>query len=153
MGVFSALVVKLLESSWEPDQDTRYRNHIVFSMDDDFSVELMVHPAYLEFRIRITNPTEEDPEKIHKFCMKVCKTVVGTLISVLDLHAHTKKAKFQLGLYCSGSFQADRQPHFCRLSHQRKINPKTFASSDPPHCQDQCRLPPESSIWLEQWKV
>ena len=32
MGVFSALVVKLLESSWEPDHDLRYRNHIVFNM-------------------------------------------------------------------------------------------------------------------------
>ena len=153
MGVFSALVVKLLESSWELDQDKRYRNHIVFNMDDDFSVELIVHPAYLEFRIRIANPTGEDPEEIHQFCMKVCKTVVGTLISVLDLHTHTKKAKFQLGFYCSGSFQADSQPHFCRLSHQRKINPKTFASSDSPHCQDQCRLPPETTVWLEQWKV
>ena len=153
MGVFSALVVKLLESSWEPDQDKRYRNHIVFNMDDDFSVELIVHPAYLEFRIRIANPTEEDPEEIHQFCMKLCKTVVGSLISVLDLHTHTKKAKFQLGFYCSGSFQADSQPHFCRLSHQREINPKTFASSDSPHCQDQCRLPPETTIWLEQWKV
>ena len=153
MGVFSALVVKLLESSWELDQDERYCNHIVFNMDDDFSVELIVHPAYLEFCIRIANPTEEDPEEIHQFCMKVCKTVVDTLISVLDLHAHTKNAKFQLGFYCSGSLQADGQPHFCRLSNQRKINPKTFASSDSPHCQDQCRLPPESTIWLEQWKV
>ena len=153
MGIFSALVVKLLESSWELDQDKRYRNHIVFNMDDDFSVELIVHPAYLEFRIRITNPTEKDAEEIHQFCMMVCKTVVDTLISALELHAHTKKSKFQLGFYCSGSFQADSQPHFCRLSNQRKINPKTFASSDSPHCQDQCCLPPESTIWLEQWKV
>ena len=153
MGVFSALVVKLLESSWELDQDKRYRNHIVFNMDDDFSVELIVHPAYMEFRIRITNPTEDDAEEIHQFCMMVCKTVVDNLISALELHAHTKKTKFQLGFYCSGSFQADSQPHFCRLSNQRKINPKTFASSDSPHCQDQCRLPPESTIWLEQWKV
>ena len=168
MGLFSALVVgllhhpnpcettagmKLLESSWELDQDERYRNHIVFNMDDDFSVELIVHPAYLEFRIRITNPTEEDAEEIHQFCMMVCKTVVDTLISALELHAHTKKTKFQLGFYCSGSFQADSQPHFCRLSNQRKVNPKTFASSDSPHCQDQCCLPPESTIWLEQWKV
>ena len=153
MGVFSALVVKLLESSWELDQDKCYRNHIVFNMDDDFSVELIVHPAYLEFRIRISNPTEEDAEEIHQFCMMVCKTVVDTLISVLDLHAHTKKAKFQLGFYCSGSLQADGQPHFCRLSNQSKINPKTFASSDSPHCQDQCCLPPQSTIWLEQWKV
>ena len=152
MGVFSALVVKLLESSWELDRESRYRNHIVFNMDDDFSVEMIVHPAYLEFRIRNPNPTE-DQEEIHQFCMKVCKTVVDTLISVLDLHAHTKKVKFQLGFYCLGSFQADDQAHFCRLSHQRKINPKTFSSSDSPHCQDQCRLPPESTIWLEQWKV
>ena len=108
---------------------------------------------YLKLSIRITNPTEEDAEEIHHFCMMVCKTVVDTLISALELHAHTKKTKFQLGFYCSGSFQADSQPHFCRLSNQRKINPKTFASSDSPHCQDQCCLPPESTIWLEQWKV
>ena len=153
IGVFSALVVKLVESSWEPDRESRYRNHIVFNMDDDFSVELIVHTAYLEFRIRIANPTEEEPEEIHQFCVKVRKTVVDTLISVLDIHAHTKKAKFQLGFYCSGSFQTDGQPHFCRLSPQKNINPKTFASSDSPHCQDQCRLPPESTMWLDQWKV
>ena len=153
MGVFSALVVKLLESSWQPDHDLRYRNHIVFNMDDDFSLELIVHPAYLEFRIRTANPTEEEPEEIHQFCMKVRKTVVDTLISVLDTHAHTKKAKFQLGFYCLGSFQADGHPHFCRLSRQKNINPRTFASSDPTHCQNRCCVLPESNIWLEQWKV
>ena len=152
MGVFSALVVKLLESSWEPDHSLRYRNHIVFNMDDDFSLELIVHPAYLEFRIGIANATEE-PEEIHQFCVKVRKTVVDTLVSVLDLHAHTKKVKFQLGFYCSGSFQTDGQPHFSRLTHQKNINPRAFVSSDPTHCQVQCRLPPESTIWLEQWRV
>ena len=30
IGVFSALVVKLSQGSWEPDRDSRYRNHILF---------------------------------------------------------------------------------------------------------------------------
>ena len=153
MGVFSALVVKLIENSWKPDSKSRYRNHIVFYTDDDFVVGLIVHSAYMEFRIRITNHREKSLAIIHQLCTEVCKTVVDTLISVLDLHEHTKKTKFQLGFYCSGSFQDNGQPHFCRLSCQKDINPRAFVSSDPPHCQEQCHLPPESNIWLEQWKV
>ena len=153
MGVFSTLVVKLVEDFWKPDSKSRYRNNIVFYTDDDFLVDLIVHAAYLEFRIRITNPREKNLATIHQFCNVVRKKVVDTLTSVLDLHDHTKKTKFQLGFYCSRSFQDNDQPHFCRLSRQKEINPRAFVSSDPPHCQEQCHLPPESNIWLEQWKV
>ena len=154
IGVFSALVVKLSESSWEPDRETRYRNHILFHTDGVFPVELIVHPAYLEFRIRITNYKEEEPKDIHEFCMVVRKRVVDTLKAILGLHQHTKKAKFQLGFYCPGSFQSDSQPHFCGcLPRQNLINPKAFVCSKSPQCQDQCRLPHECTIWFEYWKV
>ena len=153
LGVFSALVVKFIDSSWKPDSKSRYRNHILFYTDDDFLVDLIVHSAYLEFRIRITKPREKYLGTVHQYCTEVRKTVVDTLISVLNLYEHTKKTKFQLGFYCSRSFQDNDQPHFCRLSHQKEINPRAFVSSDPPHCQEQCHLPPESNIWLEQWKV
>ena len=154
IGVFSALVVKLSQSSWEPDRDTRYRNHILFHTDGVFPVELRVRPAYLEFRIRITNYKEEEPKEIHEFCMEVCKTVVDTLRSILGLHEHTKRTKFQLGFYCPGSFHADGQPHFCGcLPRHNHMNPKAFVCSKSPRCQDQCRLPPECTIWFEYWKV
>ena len=119
VGMFSALVVNLTRSSWEPDRDSRYRNHILFHTDDVFpvdglsSVELIVYPAYLEFRSTITSYKEQEPEEIHKFCMEVRKTVVDTLKSILGLHEHTKKAKFQLGFYCPGSFHSGGQLHFC----------------------------------------
>ena len=45
------------------------------------------------------NYKEQEPEEIHKFCMEVRKTVVDTLKSILGLHEHTRKAKFQLGFY------------------------------------------------------
>ena len=154
LGVFSALVVKLSQSSWEPDRDIRYRNHILFQTDGVFPVELIVHPAYLEFQIKIANHSDEEPNEIHKFCMEVCKTVVDALKSILDLHEHTTKTKFQLGFYCPGSFQPDGQPHFCGcLPHQNHINPKTFVCSKSPRCQDQCRLPHECTIWFDYWKV
>ena len=152
VGVFSALVVKLSQSSWEPDRDIRYRNQILF-LTDVFSVELIVHPAYLEFRIRIANYNEEQKE-IHKFCVEVRNKVVGILKSILGLHEHTKKVKFQLGFYCPGSFQGDGQPHFCGcLPRHNHINPKSFVCSKSPRCQDQCRLPRECTIWFEDWKV
>ena len=152
IGVFSALVVKLSQSSWEPDRDTRYRNHILFHTDGVFPVEVIVHPAYLEFRIRIAN--YEDPEEIHEFCMEVRKTVVGTLKCILGLHEHTRKTKFQLGFYCPGSFKDDGQPHFSGcFPNQNHTNPKTFVCSKSPHCQDQCRLPHNCTIWFEYWKV
>ena len=154
IGVFSALVVKLSQRSWEPDRDMRYRNHILFHTDGVFPVELRVHPAYLEFHITIINYKEEEPTEIHEFCMEVCKTVVDTLKSILDLHEHTKKTKFQLGFYCPGSFQADDQPHFCGcLPRRNHINPKSFVCSKSSQCQKQCRLPPECTIWFECWKV
>ena len=154
VGMFSALVVKLSQSSWEPDQDSRYRNRIVFHTDGPFPVKLIVHPAYLEFQIKIANHREEEPEEIHKFCMEVRKTVVDTLKSILALHDHTKKTKFQLGFYCPGSFQADGQPHFCGcLPRQHSTNPKSFLCSKSPRCQDQCRLPHACTIWFEYWKV
>ena len=154
VGMFSALVVKLSKSSWEPDRDIRYRNHILFQTDGVFPVELIVHPAYLEFQIKIANHSDEERSEIHKFCMEVCKTVVDTLKSILALHDHTKKTKFQLGFYCPGSFQTDGQPHFCGcFPHQNYINPKTFVCSKSPRCQDQCRLPHECTIWFEYWKV
>ena len=154
IGIFSALAVKLSQSSWEPDRDERYRNHILFHTDGVFPVELIVHPAYLEFRIRIANYEEEEPDEIHEFCMDVCKTVVSTLKSILGLHEHTKKAKFQLGFYCPGSFQDDRQPHFCGcLPRLNYSNPKSFVCSKSPRCQEQCRLPPECTIWFDCWKV
>ena len=151
IGVFSALVVKLSQCSWEPDRDIRYQNHILFHTDGVFPVELRVHPAYLEFRVRITNYKEEE---IHKFCMEVCKTVVDTFNSILALHEHTKNTKFQLGFFCPGSFQADDQPHFCGcLPRLNYINPKSIVCSKSPRCQDQCRLPPECTIWFDCWKV
>ena len=154
IGVFSALVVKLSQCSWEPDRDIRYRNHILFNTDGVFPVELRVHPAYLEFRITIINYKEEEPTEIHEFCMEVCKTVVDTLKSILSLHEHTKKTKFQLGFYCPGSFQADGQPHFCGcLPRRNYINPKSFVCSKSSQCQKQCRLPPECTIWFDCWKV
>ena len=154
VGMFSALVVKLSQSSWEPDRDSRYRNHIVFHTDGPFPVELIVHPAYLEFQIRIANHKEQEPEEIHKFCMEVRTTVVDTLNSVLGLHEHTKDAKFQLGFYCLGSFQTGSQLHFCGcLPRQNHINPKTFVCSKSPRCQDQCPLPHECCIWFDYWKV
>ena len=154
IGVFSALVVKLSESSWEPDRDTRYRNHILFHTDGVFPVELIVHPAYLEFRIRITNYKEEDPKEIHEFCIEVRRRFVNTLKVILGLHQHTKKAKFQLGFYCPGSFLSDSQPHFCGcVPRQNLTNPKAFVCSKTPQCQDQCRLPHECTIWFEYWKV
>ena len=154
IGVFSALVVKLSESSWEPDRETRYRNHILFHTDGVFPVELIVNPAYLEFRIKIANYKKEERKEIHEFCMEVRKRVVDTLKSILGLHQHTKKAKFQLGFYCPGSFQSDSQPHFCGcLPRQNLTNPKAFVCSKTPQCQDQCRLPHECTIWFEYWKV
>ena len=73
-------------------------------MDGPFPMELIAHPSYLEFRIKIANYEEEEPDEIHEFCMEVCKTVVDTLKSILGLHEPTRKAKFQLGFYCPGSF-------------------------------------------------
>ena len=154
IGIFSALVVKLSQSSWEPDRETRYRNHILFHTDGVFPVELIVHPAYLDFRIRIANYEEEEPKEIHEFCMDVCKTVVSALKSILGLHEHTKKTKFQLGFYCPGSFQDDGHPHFCGcLPRLNYSNPKSFVCSKSPRCQDQCRLPLQCTIWFDCWKV
>ena len=151
IGVFSALVVKLSQGLWVPDQDIRYRNHIMFHTDEVLPVELLVHHAYLEFRI--TNKKEE-VEEVHQFCMKVCKTVVDTLRSILSLHEHTRKVGFQLGFYCPGSFQANGQLHFCGcLPCQNHINPKSYVCSKSPRCQDQCRLPDECTIWFNYWKV
>ena len=154
IGVFSALVVKLSQNSWEPDRDIRYRNHILFYTDGIFPVELRVHPAYLEFQIKIANYSKESPKEVHQFCMEVRKTVVDTLKSILDLHEHTRKVKFQLGFYCLGSFLADGHPHFCGcLPRQNYINPKAFVCSKSPRCYDQCRLSQECTIWFEDWKV
>ena len=154
LGMFSALVVKLSQSSWEPDQDSRYRNHILFHTDGVFPVELLVHPTYLEFRIRIADYTKENPEEVHQFCMDVRKTVVDTIKLILDLYEHTRKTKFQLGFYCLGSFQADGQSHFSGcLPRQNYTNPKSFLCSKSPRCQEQCRLPPECTIWFEYWTV
>ena len=147
LGVFSALVVKLSKRSWKPDRATRYRNQILFHTDGIFPVELIVHPAYLEFRIRVIK--EEEPKEVHQFCKEVHKTVVDTLKSI-----HTRKTKFQLGFYCPGSFQADGQPHFSGcLPPDNYVNPKSFVCSKSPRCQDQCRLPQECTIWFEYWKV
>ena len=154
LGMFSALVVKLSQGSWEPDQDSRYRNHIMFHTDGVFPVELLVHPAYLEFHIRIADYSEEDPEEVHQFCMEVCKTVVDTIKLILGLHEQTKKIKFQLGFYCLGSFQADVTPLFSGcLLHQNYTNPKLFLCSKSPRCQEQCRVSHECTIWFEYWKV
>ena len=154
IGMFSAVVVKLSQSSWEPDQDSRYRNHILFHTDGVFPVELLVHPAYLEFRIRIADYSKENSEEVHQFCIEVRNTVVKTLKSVLELHEHTRKTKFQLGFNCLGSFQADGQPHFSGcLPRQNYVNPKSLLCSKSPRCQDQCRLPPECTIWFDCWKV
>ena len=87
LGMFSVLVVKLSQSSWELD---RYRNHIVFHTDGVFPVELLVHPAYLEFHTRIADYSEEDTDEVHQFCMEVRKTVVDTIKLILGLHEHTK---------------------------------------------------------------
>ena len=153
VGMFSALVVKLSQSSWEPDQDTRYRNHILFHTDGVFPVELIVQPAYLEFRIRIASHKEE-LEEIHGFCMQVRALVVRTLKSALSLHEHTKKTKFQLGFYCPGRLQADGHPHICGcLPRQNHMNPKSYVCSKSPRCQEQRRLPHECTIWFEYWKV
>jgi len=152
IGVFSAFVVKLSQGSWEPDPASRYRNHILFFTDGISSVELIVYPAYLEFHIAAADL--EEPNKMNEFCMGVRETVVDTLKSALELHEHTRKAKFQLGFYCPGSFLADSQPHFCGcLPHQNHINPKTFACSKCPHYQKQCRICDEHTIWFEYWKV
>ena len=153
IGVFSALVVKLSQSSWEPDLDIRYRNRILFHILGVYSVELIVHPAYLEFRFTISS-SKEELEETHQFCMEVCKTVVDTLKSILDLHKHTKEVKFQLGFYCPGSFLADGQPHFCGcLPRKNHVNPKSYVCSKSPRCQDQCHLPHKCTIWFENWKV
>ena len=155
IGVFSALVVKLSQSSWgEPDRKSRYRNHILFRTNL-FSVELIVYPAYLEFRIPIANK-KEPKETLHQFCMATLKIVVDTLKAILDLHEHTRKTKFQLGFYCPGSFQASGtdDPHFGEcLPSQNHTNPKTFACSKCPCYQVQCRLPHETTIWFDYWKV
>ena len=160
VGMFSALVVNLTRNSWEPDRDSRYRNHILFHTDDVFpvdglsSVELIVYPAYLEFRSTINSYKEQEPEEIHKFCMEVRKTVVDTLKSILGLHEHTRKAKFQLGFYCPGTFKANGQLHFCGcLPRQNHTNPKMVLCSKSPQCQDMCCLPHECTIWFEYWKV
>ena len=154
LGILSALVVKLSQISWTPDRYLRYRNHILFTMDGVVPVELIVHPAYLEFQIRITNHKEKEPKDIHKFCMEVRKTVVDTLKSVLGLHEHTKKANFQLGFYCPGSFQGDGQLHFCGcLPRQNHVNPKSYVCAKFPRCQGKRHLPHECTIWFEYWKV
>ena len=153
VGVFSALVVKLSQSSWEPDRDLRYRNHVLFFTDGLFPVELIIYPAYLEFRIIIGSHIEE-PEEIHQFCMGVRKIVVDTLKCILNIHEHTRNTKFQLGFYCPVSIQADGQPHFSGcLPRPNYINPKSFVCSNVPRCQQQCRLPHECTIWFDYWKV
>ena len=154
VGVFSALVVKLSQSSWEPDRNSRYRNHILFHTGGLSSVELIVYPAYLEFRITITNYNGEELEEIHQFCMEVRLKVVSTLKAILGLHEHTRKMNFQLGFYCPGNFKDGGEPHFCGcLLSQNHINPKSFVCSRSPRCQDECRLPHECTIWFEYWKV
>ena len=152
IGVFSGLVVELSQSSWEPDRDKRYRNQILFHTNGVFPVELIVHPTYLEFRLRIVK--KEELNKIHQFCMEVRKTVVDGLKSVFGLHEHTKKVKFHLGFYCPGSFHGDSQPHFCRcLPRLNYINPESYLCSKSPRCQDQSGLTRECTIWFEYWKV
>ena len=153
IGVFSALVVKLSQSSWDPDPDVRYRNHISFLTDGLSSVELMIYPSYMEFHIPVANDTEEKPKEIHQFCVEVRQKVVNTLKDVLDLHEHTKKVGFQLGFYCPGNFQAD-QPHFAVcLPRWNHTDPTNLLCSNSPRCQSQCRLPCECTIWFEYWKV
>ena len=91
---------------------------------------------------------------LHKFCMEVRKTVVDTLKSILGLHEHTRKAKFQLGFYCPGTFKDNGQLHFCGcLPRQNHTNPKMVLCSKSPHCQDKCCLPHECTIWFDYWKV
>jgi len=152
IGVFSALVVKLSQGPWDPHQSTRYRNHILFKTGGISSVELIVYLAYLEFRI--TNANQEEPKVIHEFCIRVRETVVETLKSVLELYEHTRKATFQLGFYCPGSFLPDGQPHFCGcLPRQNHFDPKSFDCSKSPCCQNQCRICDKYTIWFEYWKV
>ena len=148
VGVFSALVVKLSQSSWEPDPDIRYRNHISFVTNGLSSVELMIYPSYLEFHIPVANHTEKEPKEIHQFCVEVRRTVVNTLKDVLDLHEHTRKIGIQLGFYCQDSF------HFggC-IPRQNYTNPTNFLCSKSPPCQGQCSLPPKCTIWFDSWKV
>ena len=150
IGVFSALVVKLSQGSWKPDRACRYRNYILFFTDGLYPVELIVYPAYLEFRITAVN--REEPNEIHEFCMGVRETVVESLESVLDLHEHTRKAKFRLGFYCPGSYQADGLPHLC-LPIQDHSNPTTFTCSKSPRCQNQFRLCHTYTVWFQYWKV
>ena len=151
IGVFSALVVKLSQTSWEPDPDVRYRNHISFLTDGLSSVELMIYPSYLEFRIPIDK--HKEPEEIHQFCVEVRQKVVNTLKAVLNLHEHTRKVGFQLGFYCPVSFQAD-QPHFggC-LPRRNHTDPPNLLCSKSPRCQGQCRLPHKCTTWFDYWKV
>jgi len=152
IGVFSALVVKLSQGPWDPDPACRYRNHILFFTVGISSVELVVYPAYLEFRI--TTAELEGSSEVNEFCTGVRKTVVDTLKSALELHEHTRKAKFQLGFYCPGSFLADGQPHFCGcLPSDDHVNPKAFACSKSPRCQNQCRLGDKYAIWFDYWKL
>jgi len=151
-GVFSALVVKLSLSSWDPDPDVRYRNHITFFTDGLSSVELLIFQSYLELRIPIDRHNK-NPEEIHQFCIDIRTRVVNTLKAVLDLHEHTRKVGFQLGFYCPGSCQAD-QPHFCGcIPRHNHTDPPNLLCSKSPRCQDQCRLPYECTIWFDYWKV
>ena len=137
------------QGPWMLDTGIRYRNRISF-ITDISSVQLVVYPSYLEFRI--TSDIEESCE-INEFCIGVCKTVVDTLKSALELHEHTRKAKFQLGFYCRGSF-LDGQPHFCGcLPSQNHINPKIIACSMSPRCHEPCRIGDKYTIWFEYWKV
>ena len=148
VGVFSALVVKLSQTSWEPDPDVRYRNHISFITDGLSSVELMIYSSYLEFHIPVANHTEKEPKEIHQFCVEVRRAVVKTLKAVLDLHEHTRKIGIQLGFYCQDSF------HFggC-IPCRNYTNPTNFLCSKSPHCQGQCSLPHKCTIWFDSWKV
>ena len=86
------------------------------------SVELIVYPAYLEFRIRITNYKGVEVEEIHQFCMEVHLKVVSTLKAILGLHEHTRKMNFQLGFYCPGSLKDGEEPHFCGCLLSRTIS-------------------------------
>ena len=138
VGVFSALMVYLLQHSQEesstlkwkiPHGATVYRNKVSFLVGFDLhKVTMIARPTYFEVQYECSVSQLHTP--VHKVCLYVRKTILNGLTVVIRSRNYTCKTTPLVGFYCPRP-QCTPTPHIAICDGENPSAMECISSKEP----------------------
>ena len=152
VGIFSALIVYLLQHSQEesstlkwkiPNRVTVHRNKISFLVGDNLDkVTMIARPTYLEVQYDCERSASQLQTPVHTVCSHIRKTILDGLTVVIRSRNYTCKTTPLIGFYCPRPQCTPTPPHIAVCEGETPSAMECISSKEP------IAMPSSHFIWF-----